>query len=252
MNTVDLPWALLTLFFFVAALYSSVGHGGASGYLALFALSGMAAPSIIPVALVLNITVAAISFFNYWKRGHFRLSLLLPFAVTSIPAAYLGGRVTVGDDVFRLVLGVALLLVAARLLFICGTPQRSGSVRRTPHWALSAFLGLVLGSLSGIVGIGGGVFLSPVILFFGWADMKGTAAVSSAFIVLNSMSGLLGHLAGGADIALPVAILVAAVVLGGWLGSRLGARRLSTEHLQMALGLVLVVAGGKLVLPWLV
>lgn len=247
----EIPWIFLPLFFLVAALYSSVGHGGASGYLALFALSGMAAPSVIPVALVLNITVAAISFFNYWKRGHFSLSLLLPFVVTSVPAAYLGGQTTVDDEVFRLVLGLALLLVAVRLLFIRELRQRSGSMSRMQRWVIAAPVGLVLGFLSGMVGIGGGVFLSPVILLLGWAEIKGTAAVSSAFIVLNSMSGLLGHFARGTDIALPFIVLVAAVVLGGFLGSRLGAQRLSGKHLQVALGLVLVVAGGKLILPWL-
>ena len=249
MPTQEMSWILIPLFFLVAALYSSVGHGGASGYLALFALSGMAAPSVVPVALVLNITVAAISFFNYWRGGHFSLPLLLPFVVTSMPAAYLGGLMAVGDEAFRLVLGVALLLVAARLLFIRELPQRSGSMSRTQQWALASSIGLVLGLLSGMVGIGGGVFLSPVILFLGWADIKGTAAVSSAFIVLNSVSGLLGHIARGTNIELPIVILVAAVVLGGFFGSRLGAQRLSTRHLQLALGLVLVVAGGKLILP---
>lgn len=247
-----MPWILIPLFFLVAALYSSVGHGGASGYLALFALSGMAAPSVIPVALVLNIAVAAISFFNYCRGGYFSFSLLLPFVVTSMPAAYLGGLMAVGDETFRLSLGLALLLVAARLLFIRELPQRSSSMSRTKQWLLAASIGLALGLLSGMVGIGGGVFLSPVILFLGWADIKGTAAVSSAFIVVNSVSGLLGHIARGANIELPIVILVAAVVLGGFLGSRLGARRLSTKHLQLALGLVLVVAGGKLILPWLV
>jgi uncharacterized membrane protein YfcA len=252
MLTQEMSWILVPLFFLVAVLYSSVGHGGASGYLALFALSGMAAPSVIPVALVLNITVAAISFFNYWRGGYFSLVLLLPFVVTSMPAAYLGGLMAVEDEVFRLVLGVALLLVAARLLFVRELPRRSGSMSRTQQWALAALIGLVLGLLSGMVGIGGGVFLSPVILLLGWADMKGTAAVSSAFIVLNSASGLLGHIARGADVQSPIVVLVTAVVLGGFFGSRLGAQRLNMKHLQLALGLVLVVAGSKLILPWLV
>lgn len=120
------------------------------------------------------------------------------------------------------------------------------------RWVIAAPIGLVLGFLSGMVGNGGGVFLSPVILLLGWAEMKGTAAVSSAFIVLNSMSGLLGHVARGTDITLPVVIIVAPVVLGGFLGSRLGAQRLSGKHLQVAPGLVLVVAGGKLIFPWLI
>lgn len=247
----DLPWILLPLFFTVAALYSSVGHGGASGYLALLTLTGLATPAVIPVVLVLNITVAAISFFTYWRSGHFSFPLLLPFVVTSIPAAYIGGRITVGDEVFRLVLGVTLLAVAARMVFLREIPWRSDSSRQSQRWLLAASIGLVLGLLSGMVGIGGGVFLSPVILLLGWADMKQTAAVSSAFIVLNSVSGLFGHMARGAEFALPMLVLVAAVVVGGILGSRVGAQRLHARQLQIVLGIVLVIAGGKLILPWL-
>jgi len=247
----EIPWILLPLFFLVAVLYSSVGHGGASGYLALFALSGMASLEVVPGVLVLNIVVAGISFLNYWKSGHFSFPLLLPFVMTSIPAAYLGGRMNVGDEVFRLVLGSVLLLVAARLLVIREIRQRPGSVDRVQRWVIAAPMGLFLGFLSGMVGIGGGVFLSPVILFLGWAEMKGTASVSSAFIVLNSMAGLLGHIGRGTATTPPIAIIIVAVVLGGLFGSRLGARHLSSKHLQIALGLVLVVAGGKLILPWL-
>jgi uncharacterized protein len=248
----DFPWIFLPLFFLVAALYSSVGHGGASGYLALFTLTGLATPAVIPIVLVLNIIVAAISFFNYWKSGHFSFPLLLPFIGTSILAAYIGGRIAVGDEVFRLVLGVTLLAVAARMLFLGEIPRRANSPDRSQRWFLAAFIGLVLGVLSGMVGIGGGVFLSPVILLLGWADMKQTAAVSSAFIVLNSLSGLFGHLARGTELALPMLILVPIVVLGGLLGSRVGAQHLRSKQLQIALGVVLVIAGGKLILPWVV
>ncbi|MDH3252071.1 MAG: sulfite exporter TauE/SafE family protein, partial [Ignavibacteria bacterium] len=160
-------------------------------------------------------------------------------------------RMNVGEEVFRLVLGSVLLLVAARLLFIREIRQRPGSMGIMQRWVVAPFIGFFLGFISGMVGIGGGVFLSPVILFRGWAEMKGTAAVSSAFIVLNSVAGLLGHIGRGTDMVLPLAILIAAVVFGGFVGSRLGAQRLSSKHLQIALGLVLVVAGGKLILPWL-
>jgi uncharacterized membrane protein YfcA len=243
----DIPWILLPLFVVVAALYASVGHGGASGYLALFAIGGILSREVVPMALMLNIAVAAISFFNYWRSGHFSPSLLLPFVVTSIPAAYLGGSMEVREEVFRLVLGGMLLLVAARLAFLREIPRRPGGMSPTQRWALAAVLGAGLGLLSGMVGIGGGVFLSPVMLFLGWADLKGTAAVSSAFIVLNSAAGLLGHAARGIEIAPAVPVLVAAVMLGGFLGSALGARRLSARALQVALALVLAMAGGKLI-----
>jgi uncharacterized protein len=246
---ITLTWWALPLFFIVAALYSCVGHGGASGYLALFALLGAASAAIVPIALTLNVLVAGIGFFNYWRSGYFSPRLLLPFVVGSVPAAYVGGLVDLPRTIFAAVLGSALILAAVRMLFLrevrpVGSPQKPLS-----RWAISLVLGLVLGLVSGVVGIGGGIFLSPILLFLQWADAKRTAAVSSAFIVLNSLSGLAGHLSRG-DVRLAPFLLVGATVLaGGMTGSYWGAWHVRPLLLQTLLGVVLLVAGIKLLLP---
>ena len=239
------PWEIVPFFFLVAFLYSSVGHGGASGYLALFALFGIASSAIAPVALVLNILVASTSCWHYYRGGHFSWKMLWPFVVSSLPAAFLGGFVAVSQDVFSVLLGAALLLAAGRIFFWSDLAG-AGRLREVPLSA-GVPIGGVLGFVSGMIGIGGGVFLSPILLLFRWADLKRTAAISSAFIILNSMSGLVGHLSRSSfDIAGAVPLVVAAVS-GGMLGSRLGAFKLRTKILQGVLGFVLVMAGAKLI-----
>ncbi|HEX9656890.1 MAG TPA: sulfite exporter TauE/SafE family protein [Bacteroidota bacterium] len=239
------PWEIVPFFFLVAFLYSSVGHGGASGYLALFALFGVASPAMAPVALVLNILVASTSCWHYYRGGHFSWKMLWPFVVSSLPAAFLGGFIAVSPEVFSVLLGVALLLAAGRI-FLWNNPLEAGTLHNTPLRA-SIPIGGVLGFVSGMIGIGGGVFLSPILLLFRWADVKRTAAISSAFIVLNSMSGLAGHLSRSSfDVPGAVPLIVAAVT-GAFLGSRIGAFKLSARILQGVLGLVLVMAGAKLI-----
>ncbi len=246
---------LLPLIFIVAALYSSVGHGGASGYLAVVSLMGFATMSFVPIILTLNVLVAGISFLNYRLPGAFNFRKLLPFIVTSMPAAYLGGMWKVSDTTFDIILAIALLLAAARLLM----PQRikgPESIRRKSAeaslWSIGIPIGLVLGFVSGMIGIGGGIFLSPILLFFGITDIKGSAAMASAFIVLNSLAGLAGHIASIATIyraapSIPLAFL--AVALGGALtGSRWGASRKRPRELQWALASVLIFASVKMMI----
>jgi uncharacterized membrane protein YfcA len=247
----ELLWVLAPLFFGVAVLYSSVGHGGASGYLALFTLAGVAATVAAPVALVLNVVVATISFLGFRHAGHFRQRLLLPFVLTSVPCAYLGGLLAVPESTVRPILGVALLLAAGRLLLPSDGVLRTEPVLEHQRTWLAPLIGALLGFVSGMIGIGGGVFLSPILLFLGWADLKTTAATSAAFIVLNSISGLLGHAARGPLPWIPVAVLALAVGAGGLAGSLLGAQRFRTRHLRLALAAVLVLAGAKLTLPTL-
>ena len=243
----QLPLVLFPLFFLVAGLYSSVGHGGASGYLALFSLFGVMSPATTPIVLLLNILVASISFMNYWKSGHFSLPLLLPFAVTSIPAAYVGGMVSLDQVPFQLLLGGVLLLAALRLLLIKEIRPLTPERERMQTWAWGLPLGVILGFLSGLIGIGGGIFLSPLLLFLGWADVRKVAAVSSAFIVLNSLAGLLGHLTRGSEALLPALPLAATVAAGALVGSYAGAHRIPPRSLQVALGLVLILAAFKLI-----
>ncbi len=239
-------WEILPLFFLIAALYASVGHGGASGYLAIFALFGIASSSIAPLVLLLNIIAASISFWNYYRGGYFSFRLLKPFALASIPAAFLGGMITVSSTLFALMLGVALLLAAIRILFLHEVKELKSAHFEKKVWTAGLPIGFVLGFISGMIGIGGGVFLSPILLFFRWADAKKTAAVSSAFIVLNSLSGLSGHITRGNFSFESSAILFAVVFIGALVGSRISVKRISARHLQVALGVVLVFASVKL------
>ncbi|MBI5474666.1 MAG: sulfite exporter TauE/SafE family protein [Ignavibacteriae bacterium] len=248
MPEVIVAWWILPLFFFVAMLYASVGHGGASGYLALFALAGVATSAVVPIALMLNILVASVGFAVYQRNGYFSFRLLKPFIIGSIPAAFIGGLIPLSSQTFSLLLGLALTLAAIRMLFLREVKATSPDKTIGQNWIWPLCIGLVLGLVSGMVGIGGGIFLSPILLFLRWADAKHTAAVSSAFIVVNSVSGLAGHLSRGNVATSPMIILGACVLAGGFLGSYLGARRARPLFLQTLLGLVLLIAGGKLLL----
>ncbi len=246
LSNVGVAWEILPLFFAVAWLYSTVGHGGASGYLALFALTGLARPSIAPVVMVLNLLVSTSGFINYYRAGHLSLKMLVPFAVASVPAAFLGGFVELTPRAFSLLLAVTMIVAAARLLLLTKAiePRLQLSVRKIWLWGLP--IGSVLGFLAGIIGIGGGIFLSPLLLFLKWANAKTTAAVSSAFIMVNSISGLTArmlHTNLQLDLLLPLA---AVVLIGGQMGSRFGAFRLTSTTIQRLLGVVMLVAALKL------
>lgn len=247
MIELQIPWEIIPLFFLVAFLFSSVGHGGASGYLALFALAGLARSEIAPVVLVLNILVASSSFINYYRAKHFSIQLLLPFIISSIPAAFVGGLLKVSSFTFAIILGSVLLLAAVRLLLVKDQIETrwqkySG---KAFYWGIP--IGFVIGILSGITGVGGGIFLSPFLLLTGWADAKKTAAVSGAFIILNSLSALVAKSL-SAPINLDIALILGVVVLiAGQLGSRLGAFKFQPEILQKLLGAVLLIAGFKII-----
>lgn len=247
----NLPWMLYPLFFLVALLYSSVGHGGASGYLAVFALFGVASPQIAPVALALNVVVASTGWWRYARSGYFSWRLLSPFVVASVPMAFLTGLVRVPHQLFSFLLGLMLVLAALRMFFLPEVNSASSSnaangVDRAVSWIWGLLIGCVLGALSGLLGIGGGIFLSPLILFLGWADVKRTAALSSAFIVLNSLGGLAGHSIKGSIPFEQILPLVLVVFAGGFFGSWTGAIKLSPRLLQRVLAVVLVLAGAKL------
>lgn len=243
-----LPWEIFPLFFLVAFLYASVGHGGASGYLALFTLSGMTSSAIAPVALVLNIIVATTSFWHYRASGHFSARMLIPFVAFSIPCAFIGGALHISERVFGLLLGVALLASALRIVSLRGDRKNEQQPSDRTLWLLGSPIGAALGMLSGITGIGGGVFLSPILVLTGWTSVKQSAALASAFIVLNSIGGLIGQLTRTTLRLEAVLSLVAVVVVGGALGSYLGATRFSQRWLQVILSIVLLSAGTKLLL----
>jgi uncharacterized protein len=243
------PW-VLGLFFLIAVLYSSVGHGGATGYLGLFAFLGAATASVVPVALVLNVLVAGTGFYIFQRSGYFSWTLLAPFVAASIPAAFLGGMLRLEADTFQAILGAVLLAAGIRMVFLprVSIARLASSTRY--RVALSVGIGLTLGLISGMVGIGGGVFLSPIIMFLGWADARQTAAVSSAFIVLNSLSGLLGQLAKGNMEFGSMWLLAVIVFAGALVGSSLGSKQTRVRVLQVVLGVVLLGAGGKMIVQF--
>ncbi len=221
----------------IALLYSSVGHAGASGYLAAMALLAIAPASMRPTALVLNVVVAAIGTRTFVRAGHFDRSLFVPLAAASVPCAYIGGRLTLPDASYELLVGAVLLVAAARLLL---TTARSDDEPRIPHWPLLAACGAGIGLLSGLTGVGGGILLSPVLLLARWADARRTAAVSAAFILVNSLAGLSGRIGSLHELLPATPALALAAAIGGTLGSRWGAR--GADQLQIRRLLAVVVA----------
>ncbi|MDW7760619.1 MAG: sulfite exporter TauE/SafE family protein [Acidobacteriota bacterium] len=248
MTGIELPWTIFPFFFLIAALYASAGQGGASGYLALFALFGIASPAVPPVALALNIIVASLSFLAFRKGGHFSARMFIPFAVTSIPAAFLGGLIPLASSVFTWLLGFSLLAAAAMTLRGRAEARESEPVPQKTLWSYGAPAGFLLGFLSGMVGIGGGVFLAPLILLAGWGDAKKAAALSSAFIAVNSVSGLTGHILRGNFDLRTVLVLSAAVIAGGTAGAYAGAGILPERTLRIILAAILAAGALKMLI----
>jgi uncharacterized membrane protein YfcA len=246
MESLDpLLWlAVLALIVLAAALYSSVGHGGASGYLAVMALAGLSPAFMKPAALGMNIVVAGYVFFRLWRAGHFDGRLFAPFAIASIPLAALGGAWTLHDYWYRGLVGAALLVAAARLFM----ETRDTEPRGRPNVVLAMAIGAVLGLLSGLTGVGGGIFLSPVLLFLGWTSMRQNAAMAAAFILVNSIAGLAGHLGAGKPWPADIPYFMIAALAGGLIGAELAVRRLAPVTLKKLLGVVLVIAGAKMFL----
>jgi uncharacterized membrane protein YfcA len=231
------------LLFFVAFLYASVGHGGASGYLALMALFGVAPEVMKPTALMLNLFVSLTSFIQYYRGRHFNWRLFLPFAVASVPAAYIGGMILVDAAVYKKILGLLLIIPIVRFLFFANIKVEE--IKKSNLY-LSLILGAAIGFLSGLIGIGGGIILSPILLLLKWADMKQTAAISALFIFVNSLSGLAGQLSKGIQFNPDMYTYVAVAFVGGLCGAYLGSIRFSQNVLKYALAVVLALAAYKL------
>jgi len=227
----------------VAFLYSCVGHAGASGYIAVMSLAGLAASEIKPTALLLNILVACIGTWQFWRAGHFSWRLFWPFGVLAIPMAFVGGYVDLPTHVFKVLVGVVLLFSAARFLL----RPADDTVKEEPSLPAALSLGAGLGLLSGLTGTGGGIFLTPLLLFQRWARAKQAAAVSALFILVNSVAGLLGHLSSTKHFPSFALVLAAAAVIGGTTGSYFGSRRFEPAVIKRLLAVVLLIAGAKLI-----
>ena len=235
----------LLLLFVVAFLYAAVGHGGASGYLALMALFGMMPDIMKPTALLLNLFVSLSAFVLFYKEGHFKWKVFLPFALASIPFSFLGGMISIDANIYKKILGILLLIPVIRL---AAFPNKESDDLKKSTFFLSLLIGACIGFLSGLIGIGGGIILSPVLLLLAWTDQKQTAAISALFIFVNSMAGLAGQLTKGINFQSEMFILVGVAFAGGLVGAWFGAKKFNQNILKYLLAVVLLMASIKLLL----
>ncbi len=240
---IEYIWLFLGILAIVAFLYASVGHGGASGYLALMALFSFAPETMKPTALLLNIFVSGIAFYHYHKAGHFNKKLFLSFAIASIPFAFLGGLIDVDAYIYKKVLAVLLIFAILKMLNVFG--KESTIIKSVKIWQ-GLIVGGLIGFFSGLVGIGGGIILTPIILLLHWGKIKEAAAVSSLFIWVNSASGLAGQLSSDVTISSQSFILVAVAFVGGFFGGYYGSNKFNNKLLRYMLAFVLVIASIKL------
>lgn len=236
-------YIFLLLLPIVSFLYSSVGHGGASGYLALMALFSFAPVVMKPTALLLNLFVAGISFYYFYKAGYFNKKLFISFALASIPLAFIGGRIEINASVYKKILAILLIFAILKMLHVFG--KESNTIKQIKLWQ-GLIVGGLIGFFSGLIGIGGGIILSPVILLFHWGKMKEAAAVSALFIWANSASGLIGQLSSGVTLETGSFIFVAIALVGGILGGYFGSKKINNKHLRYILAFVLAIACTKL------
>jgi hypothetical protein len=236
-----MEWLLPVLFFFVALLYSSVGLGGGSAYTALMAITGVSYRLIPTTSLTLNLVVTSLGVFHFWRNGYGRLRLVFPFLITSVPMAYLSGSLHLSQAVFLALLLVTLILVAVRIYFF-NRLQFSTTLEGTTRWLVILTLGALLGFVAGAVGIGGGIYLVPLLIMFQLASEKEAAATGAIFIWVNSLAGIVARFQQGAyDLAFMLPLLVA-VILGGFLGSYTGAVRFRPQTIQKVIGVVIIIA----------
>jgi hypothetical protein len=236
---------LLSLFIFlVAGLYASVGHGGASGYLALMTLLSMPIATIKPVALMLNIAVSLIAFIQFYRSGFFNKKLFIPLAIASVPAAYAGGLLSIDPHLYKQLLGGLLFISAIRLAMPL---KKEAIVIQHFNIVLVVMIGASIGFLSGMIGIGGGIILSPLLILVRYSDIKTTSGISALFIFVNSIAGLLGQMHQGIVFSSSMSVMIAVAIAGGLIGSYIGAKQLNVSLLKKVLAVVLFIASLKLV-----
>lgn len=236
---------LLALLILLAAfLYASVGHAGASGYLAAMALFSVAPPVMKPTALVLNILVSTIAAWKFFRAGYFSRTVFIPLALASVPMAFIGGYLTLPSGIYKPILGVALLLAAVR--FFIGAEHASDAGTAPPSRPVLAATGGAIGLLSGLTGVGGGIFLSPLLIQLRWTPVKQASGIAAAFILVNSISGLAGQLTHAITLPAWIPLWAAAAIAGGYFGAEFGSRRFNVPALRRMLSLVLTIAGAKM------
>ena len=226
-----------------AILYSSVGHGGASGYLAVMALYGLDPAIMKPAALTMNIFVTLLLLGRLSRAGHFNWQLFIPFIVASIPMAFVGGAITLHSSAYRIIVGLGLLVATWRMLVVV---ENDDQIHLPALWVALPVGGL-LGFLSGLTGVGGGIFLSPLLLLFNWTNMRGSAAIAAGFILVNSIAGIAGYATTTQQWPDGIPLLVAASLAGAIIGSELCVRRLAPNQLRKVLAIVLAIAGAKMI-----
>lgn len=236
--------ALLSSLFIVAILYSSVGHGGASGYLAVMALFSIPVAFTRPTALILNVVVSSIASLSFWRAGHFKREIFLPVALASVPMAFIGGMIELPKEWYQRVLGAGLFFASFRLAWKFSRLEEI----EEPRPGILLCVGATIGLVSGLIGIGGGVFLTPLLLLMRWSTAKTAAAISAVFILLNSVAGLAGVYSRGVQLPDYGLLWIAVAIIGGLIGSQLGSRYFNTLSLRRTLAGVLVIAAFKLVL----
>lgn len=237
---------IVPLIFFAALLYSSVGHGGASGYLAVMALLSVAPESMRPAALTLNVLVSSIALYKFYRVKAFSWTLLLPIIAGSIPLAFVGGLIALPTYIYKPIIGIVLIIAAWQIFTKANYVPRN--VKKSPAKRSLMGMGAGLGLLSGLTGVGGGIFLSPILILMNWAETKMISGIAAAFILVNSISGLAGVLT--KDYVLPEGLVfwALAAVAGGLIGAEFGSRRLANPAIRQLLALVLVIAGIKMFL----
>lgn len=236
---------LSVLFFLSALLYSLVGHGGASGYLAMMGLMGIEPSMMKPTALCLNILVSIIAFWRFYSAKNFSWQIFIPLAITAVPMAFIGGMTHLPSHLYKPIVGIVLIFSAIYSFIFAKKLTGEPPLKSVSKWIL-AMVGAVLGLLSGLTGVGGGVFLSPILLFNRWASPKIVAGVASGFILVNSISGLFGVLSTGAKLPSQLPIWLIAVCVGGFIGATYGSKRIADPMLNKLLSIVLVIAGLKM------
>ncbi|NNK82702.1 MAG: sulfite exporter TauE/SafE family protein [Flavobacteriaceae bacterium] len=241
---IEYIWLFMAILPIVAYLYSSVGHGGASGYLALMALFSFAPEVMKPTSLLLNIFVSGIAFYHYYKAGHFNKKLFLYFSLASIPLAFLGGLIEVDATIYKKILGILLIFAIIKMLDAFG--KETNTIKPMKIWQ-GLIVGSIIGFFSGLIGIGGGIILTPIILLLHWGKMKEAAAVSALFIWVNSAAALVGQVSSGVVITKATFLLAAIAFVGGFIGSYYGSKKYNNKSLRYLLAIVLIIASIKLI-----